>query len=117
MKKLLSLVTVLLMLFTVSAMADSDSYVSGSINQGSSAIVQPSFSHPDMFGNAAASGSQNGGGSFFAHPASPSGEEASGSVTSNGSVTVQADVIHNGNQSIISTASGIAGNAGEVHIL
>lgn len=115
MKRILCLVAMFLFV-AVSAFADSGSMVDGSFIQQSGAIVTPSFTNPNLSGNAGASGNQNGGGSFYANPSNPAGESAQGGGLSTSAVVVDATVVHVDGTSITSTASGNVSNNGAVNV-
>jgi hypothetical protein len=115
-KKVLGSIVVALMLMVGLAHADSDSFIIGSINQGSSTIVSPTWHNADLFGNAGASGSQQGSASFYANPSNSAGESAAGSAGSDGQVTVNAGVTHIDGTSITSFANGNVSNNGYVNI-
>jgi hypothetical protein len=117
MKRLILGLVVALMLMAGTAFADSDSWIIGSIEQGSGAITLPTWHNAsDMFGSAGAAGSQLGGASFYAHPSSPSGENAVGNAGSLGSVIVNADVTHVDGTSVNSWANGTVHNEGYVNV-
>jgi hypothetical protein len=117
MKKVFSFFAVALILMAGLAFADSDSLITGSVNQESAAITLPTWHNAtDMFGSAGASGSQLGSASFYAHPVSPSGEGSIGNAGSDGQAIVNAGVTHIDGTSITSFANGSVSNNGYVNI-
>lgn len=117
MKKLLFAMLLVLAMAIPAVAQDSTSWVTGGATQNNGASISiPSTpgTYPAPQG-AFATGGQNNSASFSAYPYSPSGEDASGSISLNGTTTVTASVKGN-STSNTSSAYGTTNNAGTVTV-